>query len=1821
MGDAPTAVGMAAFLRDLTEITTKQQSTVEAQTANGFVHWLGTLPDRQGIRSAFVERPDAVPASLVEVRPPHDQEPSEPRRLSEEDVEALTDAERAAYLDEHARYQKDAASWRAHKALYDDLFGARTPAEDMELVFALGFVVTPSDRGTLRRHLVTVPAGIELDRSAQTLRVVLIDAPRTELNWTDSATRTALNDAERPLQDLLDAQTLAEATTALDEIRASFGTRGVTLASASTPPGPGNVGLAPMPALLLRKRDSSYLLQLLRDMTDDLAAGGFVSEPFQMIVSPTYQPPRRDVLSERAALPLPANEEQRVMIDSARREPHLVIQGPPGTGKTHTIANLAAVLMAEGRRVLVTAENERALSEVQAKLPADMRPLMLPMLREGGTGPLQASVNKLTAEASSKSTPETRARRQADALKRLEAVDEAITAAEQRLAAIAQEDHRARTFGTLTMPVAGHLIALRERSGDLHLVEEFLSSDGILQAEDAHDLVALRSVVTETHQDLATHRFPEGLMEPSELARWLDEHRSQLAVLGDPSEFDYSELADSVDALVRLAMLLQELPPTGWSSINRTSEEYTAASSAVAAVASDLDHSVTVDPSHATSDAITLCEEYLALDETRFDAPPSQLLDQHRAATGHAAGSAVRGEFERQDRADELTRACQDAIELLRRDRSGLLPQHVLDHRTHGRSSVDDLIREAADLVEGSRDAVGLEVTFAEGAPAFHELAAQAEILSTHLAGGGKMTGLVRQPKPVRDAEDLIKFVKVGGSEVDTLPEAERARDHLRYRTRITMIDSWAASHGLQRPAGTTHHDWLVALVGIPVASEQVRAACKQAEEFVRFPFGTAPDEPGAFLAAALASVSREVAEALDGFARVAANAPTIRLTGLPIRNRTDAQRALAAIQASVLRTSRATMLPESWQDRCNPVDTDDGDLLAEMLAVCAAAAEVPGPARTANLTPSAVNGIAERAQRDRRRSELLQGHERVMGGLRRTLIGCVPQSPATKAITEAVRNEDPITYRQGMEALDAEMRMAAEATRLNATRAAVERAHPSLLVALDIDDQRALDVVSNITEYERLRDHQKAARGWLDQVGSADAVHTELRKLHLEARTAEQRLSGLRCWDKAVERLQERRELRASLSALTGAMDAVPKTRTAKSYPARLRALRAATTDAAPAIPCWVMTVDRVAEVLGYPTGEDRFDVVIIDEASQAWFPAIFLYAIADQVIVVGDKLQTSPATVPISVDQVAAIAREHISGHRLENRVGDDLSLYDVAEAMTGPDMMVDHFRCVPEIIDISNRLSYAPMGRPLQPSRVREPGTLQPVLFKRTVGHRRGSEGANEAEVEAIVDQVVRCHADPAYRGLDFGVVVVGPSPTAHLKLLRTRLLDELGAEAMRERDLEVGTASQFQGAERHVMFLSLVVAPIDGERIRVWPHEHSGQNRRNVQQLNVAVSRARDQLWIFHSFDPAQLPPDDARGVIFETLPTEPSSIDAQLAACDSQFERDVVTAIAAADASLVVKTQVEALGYSIDIVVEDRDGHRLAVECDGDRWHSSDSQIRSDLYRQRTLEAIGWRFHRFLASEWYDDPERHLRTVLDELRRSKAPKTTRLTADQSTSPSEPGIVGQSTDPEAPAPTAPRSPRPRSIDDDLVDDESQWDMEDPSDWEDDSDLVADLDDLTLLEEEVDLLAAVDELLFGQDEDVGRSDQRDGGHGGTAPTAEAPGASTSRLPGVDHPAPIAPMAGPLETLTCESCGQQWTRPLRRGRKPSRCPSCTAGRPAATGASTSVDTGMTMKEQNRRLAAALRDLGKEPNGPVWARAKELFAASGSFEDAARKA
>ena len=92
--------------------------------------------------------------------------------------------------------------------------------------------------------------------------------------------------------------------------------------------------------------------------------------------------------------------------------------------------------------------------------------------------------------------------------------------------------------------------------------------------------------------------------------------------------------------------------------------------------------------------------------------------------------------------------------------------------------------------------------------------------------------------------------------------------------------------------------------------------------------------------------------------------------------------------------------------------------------------------------------------------------------------------------------------------------------------------------------------------------------------------------------------------------------------------------------------------------------------------------------------------------------------------------------------------------------------------------------------------------------------------------------------------------------------------------------------------------------------------------------------------------------------------------------DSWFEVDVFLRIA--DRGYRVIPQFEAAGYYIDLVVEGLRG-RMAVECDGDKFHGPE-KFADDMARQQELERCGWRFWRVRGSTFYRNPESALSSL-------------------------------------------------------------------------------------------------------------------------------------------------------------------------------------------------------------------------------------------------
>jgi very-short-patch-repair endonuclease len=96
--------------------------------------------------------------------------------------------------------------------------------------------------------------------------------------------------------------------------------------------------------------------------------------------------------------------------------------------------------------------------------------------------------------------------------------------------------------------------------------------------------------------------------------------------------------------------------------------------------------------------------------------------------------------------------------------------------------------------------------------------------------------------------------------------------------------------------------------------------------------------------------------------------------------------------------------------------------------------------------------------------------------------------------------------------------------------------------------------------------------------------------------------------------------------------------------------------------------------------------------------------------------------------------------------------------------------------------------------------------------------------------------------------------------------------------------------------------------------------------------------------------------------------------------ESLFEREVLRRLVRAGYRVTPQWKVGA--RRIDLVVEGN-SKRLAVECDGDRFHPHE-KLGEDMERQAVLERLGWIFARIRGSVYFRDPDRAMKSVFDKL---------------------------------------------------------------------------------------------------------------------------------------------------------------------------------------------------------------------------------------------
>ncbi len=402
-------------------------------------------------------------------------------------------------------------------------------------------------------------------------------------------------------------------------------------------------------------------------------------------------------------------------------------------------------------------------------------------------------------------------------------------------------------------------------------------------------------------------------------------------------------------------------------------------------------------------------------------------------------------------------------------------------------------------------------------------------------------------------------------------------------------------------------------------------------------------------------------------------------------------------------------------------------------------------------------------------------------------------------------------------------------------------------------------------------------------------------------------------------------------------------------------------------AVPVWIMPLSRVVESFDLAT--TRFDVVIIDEASQSDVLGLAAFALGKEIVVVGDNEQVSPYGVGLRGDRIQSLIDEIPAGVPNRQLYDGKTSVYDLArQAFGGTIRLLEHFRCVPDIIQFSNDLCYRGEIRALREA---SSSPIAPHLVAHKVKGTADANGINEVEALEIASLVSALCRLEEYEDCSVGVVcMVGTDQALYIdSVLRRRL----SVTEYQRRQILCGNASQFQGDERDVIFLSMVNSPSEKGALALRQREDA----RKV--INVAASRARDQLWVVHSLDPGRdLKAGDLRLRLIahaeDPAALRPKRDEEERRSHVSELEKRLYLHLADAGYRMLQRYAVGE--YVLDLVVEGADGLRAAIQCDGDRPFDA-AELAEAMERQITLERLGWEFLRVRASEFYRAPERTL----------------------------------------------------------------------------------------------------------------------------------------------------------------------------------------------------------------------------------------------------
>ena len=416
---------------------------------------------------------------------------------------------------------------------------------------------------------------------------------------------------------------------------------------------------------------------------------------------------------------------------------------------------------------------------------------------------------------------------------------------------------------------------------------------------------------------------------------------------------------------------------------------------------------------------------------------------------------------------------------------------------------------------------------------------------------------------------------------------------------------------------------------------------------------------------------------------------------------------------------------------------------------------------------------------------------------------------------------------------------------------------------------------------------------------------------------------------------------------------------------------------------PCMLMSPISVAQFIDL--NAEKFDLVIFDEASQMpTSEAVGAIARGKALIVVGDRKQMPPT----SFFMTTQVDEEEADIDDMESILDDCITLSLCEHQLNW------HYRSKHESLIAFSNSQYYDNNLLTFPSIDDHVAKVRLVPVNGV--YDKGRTRSNPDESKAIVNEIIRRLSDPELQKYSIGVVAFS---RVQGDLIEDDLTEELdkhpqlkelaynGKEPIFVKNLE-----NVQGDERDVILFSIGYgADKDGKvSMNFGPLNNSGGERR----LNVAVSRARYEMIVYSTLKAGQidLKRSNAKGV--EGLKgfleyAETGRLPIVSGTADKMDTNVMVDQICDAleNKRYVTDSFVGRSNFKIDIAVstrEDPEKYILGILCDGRSYFQTKTTRDREIVQPGVLQMLKWRVMRVYSIDWYENRERALEQILQEL---------------------------------------------------------------------------------------------------------------------------------------------------------------------------------------------------------------------------------------------